>query len=608
MDASHLALRPLPLLLSCLLGLGTGCAPPAAVRIREIQGSGHLSPLAGRQVRGVRGIVTAVDAAEGRTGFWFQDPDDDGDDATSEGVFVATAGAPGVEPGQRVEVDGRVEEEADQEREADLTVTRLLARDVRTLEQGLPLPPPVRIGRGGRLPPGAIDDDALSEFEPGSDAIDFYESLEGMRVEVGEAVVVGATTSHGEIAVLADGGAGTGPRTRRGGVLQREDGNPERLILAPRLFGQAPRVDVGDRFEAPVTGVVDYSFGDFKILPPAPLPAVRRAVPLNEATALLAAERRLTLATFNVYNLSARDPEEKLERLATTLARDLGAPDVVALQEVQDGNGGEDDAMVDATATLEALIAAVEAADGPRYDFRQIDPVDDADGGQPGANIRVALLFNPRRVAFADRGRAGPLDATAAEQGADGARLSLSPGRVAPRDPAFARSRKPLAAELAFRGRTLFVIVTHFNSKGGDHPLMGRIQPAGRPTEERRMGQVRRVRELMNDLLEIDPEARVVVLGDMNELPHRPPMRHLAEAPWVNLIERVPLEERYTFVYRGTSQVLDHVVVSPVLAARAAPEVDVVHVNADMAHGHRGSDHDPVVVRMTIDGTADGDP
>jgi hypothetical protein len=593
---------PRPLVLLCLLGLGLcGCPSPDGVRIHRIQGTGHESPLAGQDVRGVRGVVTAVDAGERRPGFWIQDPEGDGDDATSEGIFVTTAEAPAVAPGQRLEVDGRVEEHADPERPADLTLTSLAARDVRVLSSGELLPPPVRIGRRGRTPPRSIDDDGLAVFEPASDAIDFYESLEGMRVEVDEAVVAGATTRFGEIAVLADGGAGVEPRTPRGGVLLREDGNPERLLVASRLSGRAPRLDVGARLAAPLTGVLDYSFGNFKVLPPEPWPPARPAEVWDEATALVPGEGRLTLATFNVYNLSARDPEEKLVRLAATLVRDLGAPDVVGLQEIQDENGAEDDAVVDATATLEALVAAVETAGGPRYAFRQIDPEDDADGGQPGGNIRVALLFDPSRVAFVDRGQGGALDATAVEKDSGGVRLSLSPGRLAPRNAAFAGSRKPLAAELAFRGRTFFVIVTHLNSKSGDDRLMGSRQPPRRPSEERRMAQARAVRELMDDFLELDPEARVVVLGDMNELVGRPPMRALAAPPWVDLIERVPAAERYTYVFEGSSQVLDHVVVSPALAERADPEIDVVHVNADRADGNRASDHDPVVVRLTFE-------
>src|SRR5205085_12518880 len=57
-------------------------APPAA--IHDVQGAAHTSPLLGRTVSGVAGIVTARVS----NGFWFQDPNADANDATSEGLFV----------------------------------------------------------------------------------------------------------------------------------------------------------------------------------------------------------------------------------------------------------------------------------------------------------------------------------------------------------------------------------------------------------------------------------------------------------------------------------------------------------------------------------------
>ncbi|MGL4603075.1 MAG: hypothetical protein ACRCU9_02925, partial [Iodobacter sp.] len=52
----------------------------------------------------------------------------------------------------------------------------------------------------------------------------------------------------------------------------------------------------------------------------------------------------------------------------------------------------------------------------------------------------------------------------------------------------------------------------------------------------------------------------------------------------------------YTYVFEGNSQVLDHILVSPVLAGRA--EYDVVHVNSEFAD--QASDHEPEVVRLTL--------
>jgi predicted extracellular nuclease len=52
--------------------------------------------------------------------------------------------------------------------------------------------------------------------------------------------------------------------------------------------------------------------------------------------------------------------------------------------------------VVAADQTIAKLTAAVAAAGGPGYSYREIDPVNDQDGGQPGGNIRVVFLYNPR--------------------------------------------------------------------------------------------------------------------------------------------------------------------------------------------------------------------
>ena len=102
-------------------------------------------------------------------------------------------------------------------------------------------------------------------------------------------------------------------------------------------------------------------------------------------------------------------------------------------------------------------------------------------------------------------------------------------------------------------------------------------------------------------ILAANPDAAVVVLGDMNEHEFRTPIRRFVEiSGMTNLIERVPLAERYTFVYIGNSQILDHVLVSPSLLT-VEPEIDIVHVNIDRAASEAASDHDPILVRLRVE-------
>ena len=71
----------------------------------------------------------------------------------------------------------------------------------------------------------------------------------------------------------------------------------------------------------------------------------------------------------------------------------------------------------------------------------------------------------------------------------------------------------------------------------------------------------------------------------------------------VDLPRTLPVNERYTYVFEGNSQVLDHILLSRSLAsgpaARQAPSAyayDIVHTNSEFADA--GSDHDPQVVRL----------
>ena len=163
--------------------------------------------------------------------------------------------------------------------------------------------------------------------------------------------------------------------------------------------------------------------------------------------------------------------------MATQIVANLKSPDILGVQEIQDNNGAADSGVVDASLTWNALIAAIQAAGGPLYSYRQIDPVNNQDGGAPGANIRVGFLFRPDRVSFVDRPGGAATVATAVVNTPAGPQLLYSPGRLDPTNPAFSDSRKPLAGEFLFGNQRLFVVANHLNSKGGDTPLFGKVQP-----------------------------------------------------------------------------------------------------------------------------------
>ncbi len=432
-----------------------------------------------------------------------------------------------------------------------------------------------------------IDDDGLTRFDPCCDAADFFESLEGMRVEITEPVAVSGTSRFGEIVVVADGGRNAGARTSAGGVrLRPGDPNPERLVLDDRLAGRAPGVRVGDRLEENVVGVVDYAFSTYRVQverwpPTGSATAGRSETPSPAATPV--GSEGLTIASYNVLNLDPGDDPARFASLASGIVDALGSPALLGLQEVQDDNGAEDEGVVTAGETLSRLVAAIEAAGGPRYEYAQIDPEHNADGGQPNGNIRVVWLFDPARVDIGAIERVAP--ASAAFAGDEGR--------------GWEGGRKCLAAKLTAAGESLLAINCHLKSKRGDDRLFGAIQPPLFGTEEQRSAQVREVLAWVAARLDADPEARIVVLGDLNEHEFRPPMRLLAGAGLTNLMWRVPEAERYSFNFVGNSQLLDHVLVSPSLTGRVR-RVEIVHLNADQPDAARASDHDPVLVEIDL--------
>ena len=586
-------------------GGGGGDPCTSTPRIRDVQGTAHLSPRAGQQVTGVRGVVTGTRS----NGFWFQDPCPDTNVATSEGLFVFTSTAPGVTVGDDVTVTGAVAEfRAGGSTSGNLTLTELTSPSVTRLGSRT-LPAATVIGSGGRVPPTTvIEDDATGDvetsgtFQPTTDGLDFYESLEGMRVQVNNPVAVGPSNTFGEIPVLADNGSGAGVRTSRGGiVLRQSDANPERIFLDDAaLAGATPSgVNVGDHFSAAAVGVLDYSFGNFKLELTASISRVAGSL-AKETTAANGAGQ-ISVATFNVENLDPNDPQTKFNGLAATIVTNLRSPSIIAVEEVQDNDGATNSTTVSASQTWTKLIQAISAAGGPAYDYRNIDPVDDQDGGEPGGNIRVGFLFRTdiglEFVAGPAGGSTTAVQVLATGNTSDPVALSHNPGRINPTNSAFNTSRKPLAGHFRYGGKSLFVVANHWNSKGGDDPLCGRFQPPRRPSEVQRGQQATVVAGFVQQILSIDPAARVVIAGDLNDFEYSNAVGTLVAAGLTDLPATLPDAERYTYVFEGNSQVLDHILISSSLAGTSYG-YDIVHVNSEFAAPL--SDHEPQLVRLTL--------
>jgi uncharacterized protein len=590
---------------------GGGGGEPGPLRIHDIQGSSWVSPQVGSTVTNVPGIVTALRTGSSK-GFWIQDPNPDSDPATSEGVFVFTSSAPTVAVGDSVLVSGKVSDfyalssGETVSSTSSLSVTEIGTPTVTTLSTENPLPTPIVI-RPTTVPDTYAPDLGGANIEktsitPTRSVLDYYESVEGMRVEVDDARVVGPSNDFGEQYVTTKPGQAA---TYRGGTeLLGDNKTPSGRLEIATLDGSRLSLDVGDVLTGATVGPIDWSkFGGY-VLEASTLGAVQNNH-LARVTAHPGAGGQLSVATYNVENLAPSDPDSKYQALAEGVVTNLATPDVVALEEIQDNSGATDNGVVAADQTLTKLTDAIVAAGGPQYSWRSVDPVDDKDGGQPGGNIRNVFLFNPDRVTFVDRGSDSvdrSTTGTAVTKLQGSAALTLSPGRIDPQNPVWSTSRKPLAGEFRFGGKPVIIIANHFDSKGGDQNADGRFQFPNQSSRVQRSGQAQVVHDFVQDVLAVQKKAQVLVVGDLNDYQFSPPLASLTTGtsdgtgPGIltDLITTLPVDEQYTYVFNGISQVLDHILVTPSVSG---VDYQVVHVNSE--YHDQVSDHDPQVLDFT---------
>lgn len=574
---------------------------PGPLTIQGVQGDGFLSPEAGKDVTRVPGVVTAVRTTGSSAGFWMQDPSPDlSRTSASSGIFVFRG--TGVAVGDSVLVTGKVTEyypgSDPVATTASLSTTELTPTTITTVSKGNALPAPLTLTATtvpDRYAPEGVTGniEQLAKVDPTASALEFWEAHEGMLVQVDDARVVGpGKAQYGEIYLTTKPDQHATPR---GGTYVTNYEMPSGRVLVAPVTGTVPAANVGDVLKGSTVGPVDWStFGGYDIA--ATQVGSWHDNGLQPTVATAQAKDQLAIATYNVENLAPGDPATKFSRLGRGVVENLASPDIVCVEEIQDNSGATDDGTVAADLTLGKLTAAIKDAGGPAYQWSEIDPVNDQDGGQPGGNIRVAFLYNPDRVSFDAKAGGDATTAVTVSRGADGtASLSASPGRIDPTNEAWTSSRKPLAGEFTFGGKKVIVVANHFNSKGGDQSADGRFQPPTRSSEVQRVKQATVVNGFVKQVLAADPTASLVLAGDFNDYQFSPAIKTLTDdgATLTDLINTLPENERYTYNYNGVSQVLDHIFTSKALRD---VQYDVIHVNSEFAD--QASDHDPQVVRI----------
>ncbi len=596
-----------------------------ALKINQLQGIGATSPIDPTLLIKTTGIVTARKS----NGFFIQSQatDDDGDLATSEGIFVYTAGTPTADAAVKnvVEVRGYVHEF----QTGNGTNTEICGDQICSVAGAV-----TRLGTATDLPvPVAIttaDEDAM-RTDPNSLALEKYE---GMRVTVPSLTVVAPTqgsvnetsataTSNGIFFAVLPGT----PRPARepglepGDVLPdgspccvpRFDGNPETLRIDSDGQVGGSRIEVTSNATLTgVVGVLDYGTGFYTILPD-PGAAISITGKMTYVPAPAPDAHEVTVASFNLERfydadsktssgatLSAAAFAKRLAKASMAIRNVLNRPDILALEEMNN---------LTTLQTLAAQISSDALAAG------QPDPQYQAylyDGNDPSF-INVAFLVKQSRVEV--------LDVT--QQGKDATYIDPTNGQ-----PALVNDRPPLVlhAKVKVSGKEvsipLTVIVNHLRS------LSGLTDPVDGPRvrAKRAAGA-----EFLANLIQGMQSENVLSVGDYNAYEFSDgyvdvigtilgtpaaadevvlsTTADLVTPHLTDLITHpsLPADQHYSYSFDGSTQTLDHFIVNP-NALALITRFAYGRVDADFPESYRGdgtrpervSDHDPGVAYFAV--------
>jgi predicted extracellular nuclease len=132
------------------------------------------------------------------------------------------------------------------------------------------------------------------------------------------------------------------------------------------------------------------------------------------------------------------------------------------------------------------------------------------------------------------------------------------------------------------------LIGVHFRSKG----------PPDDP--DKRLAEAQYVRAIANNLVNMNPDLAVGIMGDFNDLTGSPPFDAIAEGPppFVDAAIHVPEEDRWTFNFMGNLELIDHMMLNPTLDGTLdTASVQIPH-NGDVTNA---GDHAPIVATFNLE-------
>jgi predicted extracellular nuclease len=492
---------------------------------------------------------------------------------SSEALFVFTNQYPDVIPGDLVRVNGKVQEfTPGDEEDLNLSTTEIDSDSYQIIMMNVELPPAITIGAGGRIPPDiVIDDDGMRSFDIDSDGIDFYESLEGMRVQVLDSVVVESANKYNELIVIPSELVFNNVVSKSGALIQFEtDMNPERILLQ---LSDGFKINVwqGQHSDTPIIGILGYEYGNYRILV-TNNPSFSGSTGKPGNTESESGLNQIRLVTYNIHNFNRFD-SDKLEDIASQVVDDLGLPDILVLQEVQDDSGISDDGTTSASQNLNALVDAIYAESRITYAFFDPNPQNNSSGGASGANIRTVILYRT------DRGLSY---------------LGDHSNTISDHE-AFQNTREPVVCRFLWNEIEFFVVGVHLTSNNLNTPLFGASQPIEKPEEAKRINQAESIANMTENLLAQNPQAGIIIAGDFNDAPWSDALTHFAEIGMTNSTEFIVANERYSILYEGNANLFDQIIISQNLIEEISG-IEVLHLNTPNPENLQVSDHDPVVL------------
>lgn len=592
---------------SCLVKLTVQAALTTSRTIPQIQDTAAVSPYAG-SMQTTEGVVTLLVA----NGFYLQDPEGDGDPATSDGIFVFTGAPPSVAVGDRLRVAATVAEF--NAGDADRTVTQL------TGVRGMLL-----LSKNNRVTPAALTLPMR--------AADF-ERHEGMLVQFSAPLTVSQNYFQGRYGqVTLSAGRLEKPTNRypagsaqalaaaaanAASMIVLDDGRNSQNPVPVPYIGADNTLRAGDTVTG-LTGVIDFGLitasnpgpSGYK-LQPSTTPVFARDNPRTAPPRLPIGN--VKVASFNVLNFFTTFDDGTTASGQSGQGCSLGA-------SVAKSNCRGADNLVEFRRQRAKIVAAMLAIDADVFGLMEI---------QNNGDVAVASLVEAlnaaagaQRYAVVPRPEQTGSDAIRVAMIYQPSRLRLSGPALSDPDPV--HSRPPMAQTfIAANGGSFSLIVNHLKSKGS-------CPDAGSPDAEHgdgqgcwnatRMQQAGRLAEVFVPQVRAaaqDPD--VLLIGDFNAYGAEDPIRLLGDYGFKNQIERFVRRGGmpYSFVFDGEAGYLDHALASAPLQSQVlgaaewhinADEPSVIDYNTEFkpqdlysVTPYRSSDHDPVIISLGLRG------